>query len=297
MAIEVIGHRGARGLLPELSLAGFAKALELGVDGIELDVGITKDLKVVAYHDFALNPDITRFRNGKWLKGVGPKICELSLQELQNYDIGRIHPKSNYAKIFRQQKPLDGCPIPTLEEIAELAARHGRTVKYCIEPKRHPIYPHLTVDINVFAETLVAEIDRLKITEKSIVHTFDWNLLDRIKELQPKLAQWHLTSELEQFNTVADRNNGSWTAGLMLSDFGNSVPKMIQSIGGSVWSSNFEALTVERIEEANRLGLKVCCWTVNNDSEFEFLTAAGVAGITTDYPNRLIQHISEFSSH
>ncbi len=297
MAIEVIGHRGARGLLPELSLAGFAKALELGVDGIEVDVGITKDLHVVAYHDYALNPDITRYSNGQWLSSVGPKICDLSLQELQCYDIGRIQPKSNYAKIFRQQKPLDGCSIPTLEEIAELASQYDRNVKFCIEPKRFPIYPHLTVNVDVFAETLVAEIDRLDITEKSIVHTFDWNLLEIIKKLQPKLAQWHLTSELEEFNTVADQNNGSWTAGLMLSNFGNSVPKMIQSIGGRVWNSNFEALTIERIEEADRLGLEVCCWTVNDVSDFKYLIDAGVAGITTDYPNRLIQHLSEYSSH
>lgn len=297
MVIEAVGHRGARGLLPELSLPGFAKALELGVDGIELDVGITKDLQVVAYHDYALNPDITRHRNGKWLSGTGPRIFELSLEELQKFDIGRIHPTSNYAKIFHQQKPLDGCSIPTLEQIVNLVSQQGRKVKFCIEPKRSPIYPHFTADIDVFAETVVAEIDRLRINENVIVHTFDWNLLERIKRLQPNLQQWHLTSELEKFNTIADRNNGSWTAGLKLSKFGNSVPKMIQSIGGRVWSSNFEALTAERIEEANRLGLEVCCWTVNDDSDFEYLIDAGVAGITTDYPNRLIQHLSEYSSH
>ncbi|MFM7462335.1 MAG: glycerophosphodiester phosphodiesterase family protein, partial [Burkholderiales bacterium] len=54
---EVQGHRGARGLLPENTLPAFAKALELGVDVLELDTGITKDGVVVISHDPCLNPD------------------------------------------------------------------------------------------------------------------------------------------------------------------------------------------------------------------------------------------------
>ncbi len=64
----VIGHRGAAGLLPENTLAGFRKALELGVDTIELDIHITSDNEAVVYHDSRLNPAITRDANGKWVK-------------------------------------------------------------------------------------------------------------------------------------------------------------------------------------------------------------------------------------
>ncbi len=291
MSIQIIGHRGARGLLPELSLEGFNKCLKLGVDGIELDIGITADHKVVAYHDYTLNPDITRDKNGRWLKHTGPKICELLLKDIRTYDIGRIQPKSNYAKMFHQQLPVDGCKIPTLEEIVELVRQHKGSAKFCIEAKRSAVRPQLTVELDVFAETLVAEIDRLEITNQSIVQSFDWSLLKQIGSLQTNLEQWHLTSELAEYNTVSDHNHGVWTAGLLLSDYDCSIPKMIQMIGGSVWSCNFEALNATRIEEAHRLGLKVICWTANEDSDFERLIALGVNGITTDFPDRLIKYI------
>ena len=47
----VIGHRGVVNIAPENSLSGFKKAIEIGVDGIELDVHMTKDKKLVVVHD------------------------------------------------------------------------------------------------------------------------------------------------------------------------------------------------------------------------------------------------------
>ena len=65
--IELHGHRGARGLFPENTLAGFAGALAIGVDALELDVAVTADNAVVVTHDARLNPDITRTPDGVWL--------------------------------------------------------------------------------------------------------------------------------------------------------------------------------------------------------------------------------------
>ena len=59
-SIDLQGHRGARGLFPENTLAGFAGALAIGVDALELDVALTADGVVVVTHDPTLNPDITR---------------------------------------------------------------------------------------------------------------------------------------------------------------------------------------------------------------------------------------------
>ena len=49
--IDVQGHRGARGHLPENTLPGFAFALEMGVTTLELDVGVTKDDRVIVSYD------------------------------------------------------------------------------------------------------------------------------------------------------------------------------------------------------------------------------------------------------
>ena len=58
--MDVQGHRGARGHLPENTLPGFELALKMGVTTLELDVGVTKDGVVVVHHDRGLNPAIAR---------------------------------------------------------------------------------------------------------------------------------------------------------------------------------------------------------------------------------------------
>src|SRR6516162_10276 len=88
--IDLHGHRGARGLFPENTLAGFAGALAIGVDALELDVAMTSDDVVVATHDPRLNPDLTRTRDGAWLAAAGPAIRSLRAADLARYDVGRI---------------------------------------------------------------------------------------------------------------------------------------------------------------------------------------------------------------
>lgn len=55
MKTKIFGHRGAKGYYPENSLLSFEKALEMGVDGLELDVHFSKDGVIVVFHDFELN--------------------------------------------------------------------------------------------------------------------------------------------------------------------------------------------------------------------------------------------------
>ena len=119
--VELQGHRGARGLLPENTLPSFARALEIGVDTLELDVGVTRDGVVVIHHDRRLNPDIARGPDGQWVSAPTPTIFSLLYEELQRYDVGRIRPGSEYARRFPHQTPIDGTRIPRL---AQLLAAH-----------------------------------------------------------------------------------------------------------------------------------------------------------------------------
>ncbi|MFW6383179.1 MAG: glycerophosphodiester phosphodiesterase, partial [Nanoarchaeota archaeon] len=72
-----IGHRGAMGYEPENTLSSFEKAIELGVDMIELDVRLCKDLEVVVFHDDKLS----RFANAEGY------VIEKSLEELKKLDV------------------------------------------------------------------------------------------------------------------------------------------------------------------------------------------------------------------
>jgi len=85
----IIGHRGAKGIVPENSLSGFKKAVELGIDGVELDVHLTKDGKLVIIHDMDL----------KRLTGIKIPVKQLTFKELKKYDISELFTK-NQEKIM-----------------------------------------------------------------------------------------------------------------------------------------------------------------------------------------------------
>src|ERR671912_1456803 len=107
LAFDLQGHRGARGLAPENTMAAFRRALEISVTTIETDVGITRDGVVVIAHDRRLNAALTRGADGKWLGAPGPPIRSLSLAELAVYDVGRLDPSSSYAKTWTRQVAAD----------------------------------------------------------------------------------------------------------------------------------------------------------------------------------------------
>jgi len=87
----IIGHRGAKGIAPENSLYGFKKAVELGIDGVELDVHLTKDGKLIVIHDMDL----------KRLTGLRIPIKQLTFKELKEYDISKFFIK-NQEKIMEK---------------------------------------------------------------------------------------------------------------------------------------------------------------------------------------------------
>ncbi|GAI92479.1 unnamed protein product [marine sediment metagenome] len=86
----VIGHRGAKGIAPENSLSGFKKAVELGIDGVELDVHLTKDGNLVVIHDMDL----------KWLTRLKIPVRQLTFKELRKYDISEFERSSATIFIF-----------------------------------------------------------------------------------------------------------------------------------------------------------------------------------------------------
>jgi len=118
-AFDLQGHRGARGLAPENTLAAFETALAVGLSTLELDLAMTRDDVLVVSHNRRLNPDHTRGPDGKFLETEGPAIRSLTLAELQRYDVGRLKPGTAYAADFPEQRAIDGTRIPALTELFE----------------------------------------------------------------------------------------------------------------------------------------------------------------------------------
>lgn len=290
-AFDVQGHRGARGLAPENTLAAFARALDVGVTTIETDVGVTRDGVVVIAHDRRLNPALVRGADGKWLTEAGPTIRSLSLAELSAYDVGRLDPSSSYAKTFPQQVAADGQRMPTLEALIDLVKRSGRPVRLNVETKLSPNAPEETPDPASFARSVVETLRKSGFVERTTLQSFDWRTLTEAKKLAPDLRTACLTTEGGSGDTVKAGPSGvsPWHAGLSLAAHGGSVPALVKAAKCDIWSPFHRNVTPERLREARSLGLAVLPWTVNERADMDTLIDAGVDGIITDYPDRLLE--------
>ncbi len=295
LAFDLQGHRGARGLAPENTLPAFATALSLGVSTLELDTGITKDGIVVISHDATLNPDITRTKDGKWLEQRGPAIHAMTFAELQQYDVGRLKPGTNYAKSLPEQKAVDGTRIPKLADLFALVKKAGNDqVHFNIETKLSPLAPGETLDPETFAKTLVEVVRQEGMAARVTIQSFDWRTLQVVQQIAPEIATAYLTAQQSFLDNIAANKSGGspWTAGIQYKDHG-SVPKMVKAAGGNIWSTFFGDLTEFKVKEAHGLGLKVLVWTVNNPAQIKKMLDFGVDGIITDRPDLVRKEMAE----
>ena len=287
VAFDLQGHRGARGLAPENTLASFEVALRHGVTTLELDIAITRDGVLVIHHDLALNPDITRDAQGRWLDKPSAPIHTLSWAELQTYDVGRLKPGTRYASLYPDQQPLDGTRIPRLSDLFDLV-RRGRhdNVRFAIETKINPLLPEATLPPERFADAVVAEIRKAGLQQRAQVLSFDWRTLAHVQRVAPEIATVYITAQQRWLDNIgADRSQASaWTAGQRYSEHG-SVAKMVKAAGGKFWSVHFGDLSAAKVQEAQALGLKVLVWTVNDAATMTRMLDLGVDGLITDRPD------------
>lgn len=283
-AFDLQGHRGARGLLPENTLAAFQKALDLGVDTIECDMAITRDGVVVIHHDLWLNPNTTRGPDGKWLEARGPAISELDFEELQKYDMGRLKPGTDYAKGFPDQVAADGARIPRLSDLFELVKKSGNTkVGFDCETKVSPFQRPATRAPDEFTRIAIAEIRKAGMATRTMVQSFDWSTLQLIQKEAPEIRTMYLT------NTRSVAASGiaasPWLAGFDPMRHGNSIPRTVKAAGGTIWAPDKATLTPALLAEARSLGMIVIPWTVNDAATINRLLDMGVDGIISDRPD------------
>ena len=289
-ALDLQGHRGARGLMPENTLPGFAKALEIGVTTLELDLAVTADSRVVVSHNPRLEPEIARSPNGEWLVQSSPTIHSMTLAALKSYDVGRLNPASEYAERYPAQQPVDGTSVPTLGEVFELVNRSGsQSVRFNIEVKINPERPELTFPPGQFVRAVIDEVRRYKMEDRVVLQSFDWRALREVQDMAPEITTSYLTVNQRWMSNLQTGVDGSspWLNGLDVDNFDGSAARAIKAAGGDVWSAFHREVDAESIKLAHELGLKVSVWTVNEISRMHELIEMGVDSIITDYPDRL----------
>ena len=266
-------------MFPENTLAGFLRAIALGVDTVELDVAVTADDGVVVSHDPRLNSDITRTTKGEWLSGDGPSIWSLTVSQLQCYDVGCIRPGTAYAAQFPDQQPQEKARIPTLAEVFALDPQ----VRFAVELKTFPSAPALTVSPAKMADLVVGAADAADVMDRLVVQSFDWRGLRHLRRQHPHVALGWLT----QGQTDAERR--VWWHGLDTADVDGSVARAVAREGGSIWVPHRDELDAATIAEAHDLGLQVIAWDVNEAEDIVQILEWQADGIITDRPDLALQ--------
>jgi len=281
------GHRGARGLAPENTLTGFACASAIGVHGLELDVLISADEKMVVHHDPRLSSDLCRDASGNWVESSTPAIYALTEARLRTYDVGTMRPGSLQEARFPSQQGTNDEPIPMFSDLVgwwQTLTPDQPVLN--IELKSDPRYPDESPDPDDYARIVVGELKQWHLLTSVWLQAFDWRLLQSIQRLSDQVFTGYLSSERNHDATVLQEGVSPWLAGFDPCHFSSSLPEAIKAAGGRFWGPAFADLSKERVQEAQTLGLSVHTWTLNEDEAFHKAIEFGVDGITSDYPDR-----------
>ena len=261
-SFTIQGHRGARGYLPENTIQSCCRAVELGADGLEIDVCVSKDNQIIVSHEPFMSRLICSFPDGKAVNTEGGLLLKnLTISEIQTFDCG-----SRGNARFSQQEPIK-CFKPTLYELILSVnefceAKKLLTPFWNIEVKSHPKwYGRLVPTPSIFINLLK---DPLSILPKNrfYLSSFDPIFLRAMRRQMPKIPLAFLTEHRETFAQSIHRLGFSPT----------------------IYSPFHKNITEQMVKNVHSKGVKMMTWTVNKKAEVERLKHFGVDGIITDYP-------------
>ena len=173
----IIAHRGGADLVPENTLAGFKKAINLGVDMIEIDVHLSKDSNIIVIHDEKLD----RTTNGSG------EIKNMTLSEIKKYDAG-----SWFNDAFREER------VPTLDETFRLI--NGKSILLIEIKEGDERYPGLE-------KRIVESIHKHNANAWIVVQSFNKNSILRVKKMDPSILTYYLVSSEfdELYSHIAEK--------------------------------------------------------------------------------------------
>ena len=262
------GHRGARGLYPENSIGAMKVAIDLPkVTTLEMDCHITKDKKVVVYHDHYLNPKFVQNSDGTPLAGADDKglIYKYSYAELSKFDIG-----SKVYTDFPNQKKVK-TSISLLSDLIDAAERYAK------EKRQKPMFYNIETKSKdgkddeyhpgpqEFSDLLLQVLTEKGIVSRTVIQSFDKRTIQYIHKVYPQVKLSYL---------IDGKNK-------------QSMQEIIDELGFTpfIISPNYQLVTKSFMEDAHQHHIKVIPWTVNDKNEINRLKSLKVDGIISDYPN------------
>ncbi len=264
--VAIYGHRGARGLFPENTLEGIEETLSLPVDGIEIDIVVSKDEQLIvshnsfAEHNFCLDPQ------GKEIKEEdekGHNFYQMDYKEICTYDVGSKIPNR-----FPKQKKFKAS-IPLLTAVFEvLNKKTTADFTFFLEVKSgEGTYGEFYPYPEKYAQLVADFLDSHQIKGKLIVKSFDAEFMNAFYKLTGNKYPLGLLVE----NKLTLEENLKRLA---------FVP--------AYYNPDFCLVTAKLADDLHKKGIQLVSWTINETKELEEMEIMRGDGIITDYPNRFL---------
>jgi glycerophosphoryl diester phosphodiesterase len=247
----VMAHRGGAGLWPENTMYAFSRAVEMGVDVLEIDMHSTADGALVVIHD----PTVERTTDGTG------RVNSLTLAQLKALDAGYRWSNGQDGMFpFRGQ----GITVPTLQEVFKA-------------------FPDVRFNIDIKQEqpSLVQPFCRMiresGMANKVMVASFKPEVLEAFRRECTGVATSASAADVRAFLALEP---AAQTEATRL--------RVAQALQVPEYAGGLQVLTREFVEAAHERQLEVHAWTINDEAAMRRMLDLGVDGIITDYPDRLI---------
>jgi glycerophosphoryl diester phosphodiesterase len=260
--ILVHGHRGARAMRPENTIAAFEYAIQQGVDALEMDMAVTKDNVIVISHDPILRGPVC----------TGPAetavIHQLTLAEVGQWDCGKVqNPR------FPKQQAIPGTRMPTLDQAFQLASRG--TFDYNIETKIFADKPEYTPSPEEFVGLVLEKIHKYKLEKRIILQSFDFRTLIAMRKIAPAIRLSALTEkDPRPFAEITK-----------------------DAANAEIISPEYHLVTPTKVAAAHAAGIQVVPWTADTPADWDKLIDAKVDAIIPDDPAALLAHLKQRGLH
>jgi glycerophosphoryl diester phosphodiesterase len=251
--VNVISHRGANQVAPQNTTAAFEKSIEIGCDGFETDIHLTKDGIPVVCHNFTIDETST---------GKGA-IKNMTLEELRQYDFGAY-----------KGEEFKGIKIPTLDEFLEVSKKMGDKMKVLNIELKSEKFGEAGTEI---VEKTIDAVKNHGLFDKLLISSFDPAILVVCKKVDKSCKTGILYSPDNLISLkIAPR-----------------PVNFCKEIGADALHPFFMYVTRLYVERAHRAGIQVNPWTVNKESTAKHLIKLGVDGLITDNPGLMNQILSK----
>ncbi len=265
--IDIQGHRGARGKMPENTIPAFIYALDQGVTTLELDVVISKDKRVIVSHEPWMDHLICTDSEGNEIETDSKEsynIYEMEYAQIAAFDCGMLP-----SKRFPEQVKLQTTK-PLLIDMIKASERHVKgvthyEVNYNIEIKSAPSSDGIFhPGVKEFSDLVYEVIDQYLPWGRVIIQSFDIRVLQYWHNNYPSVTLAYLTESLKP------------------------IEKQMENLAFTpdIYSPYYKLLTKSKIQKLHELDMEVIPWTINDQETMKTMVSWDIDGIITDYPDR-----------